>query len=58
MIPTVTGGYIPAASVGPILRQSGMTIEQLLLALIPQAQKYAIPPISNFFVGAVALGAA
>ena len=57
MIPTVGGGYIPAASVGPILRQTGMTIEQLLLALIPQAQKYAIPPISNFFVGAVALGA-
>ena len=30
MIPTVGGGYIPAASVGPILRQTGMTIEQLL----------------------------
>jgi len=56
-LPTVTGGTIPAAAVGPILRQSGMTIEQLLLALIPQAQQAAIPPISNFFVGAVALGA-
>jgi cytidine deaminase len=34
-----------------------MTIDQLMLALIPLAQKDAIPPISNFFVGAVALGA-
>src|SRR5437763_9308422 len=49
-------GYISAEEVGQRLRQSGMTIGQLLLALIPQAQKYAIPPISNFFVGAVALG--
>jgi cytidine deaminase len=57
MIPNVTGGSIPASAVGGILRQSGLTIEQLLLALIPQATKYAIPPISNFFVGAVALGA-
>ena len=57
MIPTVSGGTISAAEVAQILRSSGMTIEQLLVALIPQAQKYAIPPISNFFVGAVALGA-
>jgi cytidine deaminase len=34
-----------------------MTVEQLMLALIPQAQSAAIPPISKFFVGAVALGA-
>src|SRR5437660_4831628 len=57
LIPTVSGGTISAAEVAQILRSSGMTIEQLLLSLIPQAQKYAIPPISNFFVGAVALGA-
>jgi cytidine deaminase len=57
MIPTISGGYIPASEVGPMLRAGGMQIEQFLLALIPQAQKYAIPPISNFFVGAVALGA-
>ena len=56
-IPQVTGGTIPAADVAGILRQTGMTIEQLLLGLVPQAQKYALPPISNFFVGAVALGA-
>jgi cytidine deaminase len=57
VIPTVSGGAIPAAAVGQILGQSGMTMEQLLLALIPQAQKYAIPPISRFYVGVAALGA-
>lgn len=56
-LPPVTGGTIPAAVVAQFVRSSGMTIEQLMLALIPQAQQAAIPPISNFFVGAVALGA-
>ena len=55
-LPPVTHGMIPAAEVAQFLHASGMTIEQLMLALIPQAQKVAIPPISNFFVGAVALG--
>lgn len=32
------------------------TIEQRLVELIPEAKKLAVPPISNFFVGAVALG--
>ena len=49
-------GYLSAEEVGARLRQTGTSIEQLLLALIPQAQKYAIPPISNFYVGAAALG--
>ena len=56
-LPPVTNGAIAAPVVAQFLRSSGMTIEQLMLALIPLAQKYAIPPISNFFVGAVALGA-
>jgi cytidine deaminase len=56
-LPPVTGGMIPAAEVAQFLRSSGMTIEQLMLALIPQAQQDAIPPISNFFVGAVSQGA-
>jgi cytidine deaminase len=55
-LPPVTGGVIPAAEVTQFLRASGMTIDQLMLALIPEAQKFALPPISNFFVGAVALG--
>ncbi|HWT00819.1 MAG TPA: cytidine deaminase [Pyrinomonadaceae bacterium] len=55
-LPPVTGGAIPAAEVAQFLRSSGMTIDELMLALIPEAQKFALPPISNFFVGAVALG--
>jgi cytidine deaminase len=50
------GGRIPADAVAEIVA-SGVTIEQLMLALIPMAKTFAIPPISNFFVGAVALGA-
>src|ERR1051325_8292126 len=49
-------GYLSADEVGRRLRQDGMTVEQLLLSLIPQAQTFAIPPISNFFVGVAALG--
>jgi cytidine deaminase len=33
-----------------------MPIEERLLELIPEAKKLAIPPISNFYVGVVALG--
>jgi cytidine deaminase len=49
------GGYLPAEAVARIVA-SGIPIEQLMLSLIPAAKKFAIPPISNFFVGAVALG--
>ena len=49
------GGYIPAAVVGRIVA-SGIPLEQLMLSLIPLATKFAIPPISNFYVGAVAHG--
>ncbi|MGH9539978.1 MAG: cytidine deaminase, partial [Terriglobales bacterium] len=55
-LPPVTRGAIAAPVVAQFLSSSGMTIDQLMLALIPLAQKDAIPPISNFFVGAVALG--
>lgn len=56
-LPPAPHGVIAAPVVSQFLRSSGMTIEQLMLALIPEAQKDARPPISNFFVGAVALGA-
>jgi cytidine deaminase len=56
-LPPVTRGAIPVTEVAQFLRASGMTVEQLMLALISQAQSFAIPPISKFFVGAVALGA-
>jgi len=55
-LPPATGGAIPAAEVAQFLRSSGMTVDELMLALIPEARKFALPPISNFFVGAVALG--
>jgi cytidine deaminase len=50
-----SGGYVPAAVVERIVA-SGVPLEQLMLNLIPLAQKFAIPTISNFFVGAVAHG--
>ena len=56
-LPPVTHGMIAGSGSRSVPSSSGMTIEQLMLALIPLAQKSAIPPISNFFVGAVALGA-
>jgi cytidine deaminase len=49
------GGYLPAAVVNRIVA-SGVPLEQLMLNLIPLAQKFAIPTISNFFVGAVSHG--
>jgi len=49
------GGYVPAAVVNRIVA-SGVPLEQLMLALIPRAKTFAIPMISNFFVGAVAHG--
>ena len=39
-----------------MLRVPMQTIEQRLLELIPEAKKLAVPPISNFYVGVVALG--
>lgn len=56
-LPPVTNGSVSAAEVRRFLRSSGMSIDELMLALIPAAQKFALPAISNFFVGAVALGA-
>ena len=55
-LPPITHGSIPALEVERFLASSGMTIDELMFALIPEAKKFAIPPISNFFVGAVALG--
>jgi cytidine deaminase len=55
-LPPVTRGLVPAPVVAEFLASSGMTIGELMLALIPQAQTFARPPISNFFVGAVAQG--
>jgi cytidine deaminase len=55
-LPPVTRGMIAAPVVEQFLASSGMTIDELMLALIPEAQAEARPSISNFLVGAVALG--
>lgn len=49
------GGYVPSAAVERIVA-SGVPLERLMLSLIPRAKTFAIPAISNFFVGAVAHG--
>lgn len=48
------GGFLPADVVATIV--GGFEVGQLMLDLIPLAKTFAIPPISNFFVGVVALG--
>jgi cytidine deaminase len=55
-LPPITGGVVPAAEVQQFLQSSGMTIEQLMLALVGEAELLARPPISKFFVGAVSQG--
>jgi len=48
-------GFIRADAVSEYLG-SGIPLDELMLELIPFAQKFAIPPISNFYVGAIAHG--
>ncbi|GIL51139.1 hypothetical protein Vafri_7206 [Volvox africanus] len=47
---------IPAAEVRQLLDARGNNFEELLFSLITPASKLARPPISGYFVGAVALG--
>lgn len=49
------GGYLPAAVVNKIIA-AGVPIDQLMLGLVPWAERFAIPAISNFRVGAVSHG--
>lgn len=49
-------GVITAAQAAQLTQQTGLTLAQLMLALVQFAQAYAQPTISNFKVGAVALG--
>jgi cytidine deaminase len=49
------GGYLPAAVVNAIVA-SGVPLEKLMLGLIPWAEKFALPAISKFRVGAVSHG--
>ncbi len=50
-----SGGCVPQELVAE-LEAAGLPVEQLMLDLVPVARSYAIPPISNFSVGAVGLG--
>lgn len=47
---------IPKEHVDVMLQTCSLTVEDLLIQLIPVAQSFARPPISNYHVGAAALG--
>jgi len=49
-------GTITAADAAHLAQQLGVTVDQLMLNLVPFAALYAEPVISNFKVGAVARG--
>lgn len=43
--------FIPKERVEEILKATGLSVEELLIQLIPFAQTFARPPISNYKVG-------
>lgn len=49
-------GRIPAAEVKAVCDSEGKGVDAVMLDLLPLAKTYARPPISNYFVGAVARG--
>ncbi|MBV8867701.1 MAG: cytidine deaminase, partial [Acidobacteriaceae bacterium] len=49
-------GRVQASEVTALMKADQLTREALMLKLLPVAQSFAYPPLSNFFVGAVALG--
>jgi cytidine deaminase len=49
-------GHIPAAEVKGLLESERKSVDALMLDLLPLARTYSRPPISNYLVGAVALG--
>ena len=50
-------GRIPASAVEALARSENVSVDDLMLGLLPLAQTYSRAPISNFFVGVVARGA-
>ena len=50
-------GSISADDAAALVRNEKTTIERVMNRLLPFARRFARPPISNFHVGAVALGA-
>lgn len=49
-------GRIQPAEVAALMNAEQLTRDALMLKLIPVAKSFAHPPLSNYFVGAVALG--
>jgi len=50
------GGYVPSAEVKALLDDEEKSIDALMIELLPLAKTYSHPPISNYYVGAVARG--
>src|SRR4051794_20554241 len=50
-------GILPAAQARELVALTGLGQQQTMVALTAVAALYAVPPISNFYVGAVACGA-
>lgn len=51
-----TGAFIPSERVAQLSDAMDVDVATLMMALLPVAAAYARPPISEFYVGAVALG--
>lgn len=49
-------GHIDAQQLASLVEKSGLAEDALLLALLPVAAAFARPPISEFYVGAIAKG--
>jgi len=49
-------GQIQSSAVNSLLQSEKLTRDALMLKLLPEAKSHAHPPISNYFVGAVASG--
>ena len=49
-------GYIPAADAQVLARNEKLSIDALMVKLLPLAQSYSHAPISNFYVGVVVRG--
>jgi cytidine deaminase len=49
-------GHIPATDISSIADSERKSVDVLMVDLLPLARTYARPPISNYFVGAVARG--
>lgn len=50
-------GRIPADAFERLRKREGTTVEEAMLRLLPAAQRFSRPPISNYRVGVVARGA-